>query len=79
MVKGLKRATQGLLESIFDPETVEQMKDRMADDAFQLVEPITPEFRCPRCAYEWRGNPMPRSGAGVDDDADSDRGAGDGA
>lgn len=58
---------QGLLEDMLDPETVERLKERQADDVFQLVETIEPEFRCPRCAYEWRGNPLPPAGASIED------------
>lgn len=65
-----KKPAQGLLEDMLDEETVERLKDRQAEDTFELVELITPDYRCPRCAYEWRGNPMPPAGVSIEDDAE---------
>ena len=64
------KPTNGLLEDMFDPETVERMKDAEAEDAFQLVDTIKPEYRCPRCSYAWRGSPMPPVGTAADEDTD---------
>lgn len=66
------KAEQTLLEDMFDPETVERMKEALADDVFQAVDMIAPEYRCPRCAYGWRGNPLPPSGVAIDEGSDGE-------
>ncbi len=64
----------GLLEDMFDLETVERMKEAQASDAFQRVDLDTtnPEYRCPHCGYEWRGNPLPPTGAEINEDGDGE-------
>lgn len=65
---GSGNVSQGLLEDMLDPETVERMKEAQDETVFQLVDTIAPEFRCPRCGYCWRGNPLPPTNATVEDE-----------
>lgn len=63
-------AKQGLLEEMFDTETVEHLREKQEADTFPRVdENIETQYRCPcGCGYEWSGNPKPPLGIEIDDE-----------
>ncbi len=45
----------------YDPGSTQPPRNATGELAFPefSLENVTPEYCCPRCSYEWRGNPLP--------------------
>lgn len=62
-------AASPLLADMFDAEFVAERLEAEATDAFQRVDgDLETEYRCPRCSYEWSGNPKPPTGVSIEED-----------
>lgn len=54
---------QELLGGLFDEETLARLRAAQ-DDAFKAIDDdLETAYRCPSCAYEWSGQPKPKTAA----------------
>jgi len=64
---------QGLLEEMFDGETVERLREKQETNTFPRVdENLDTQYRCPCCSYEWSGNPKPPIGTDIEAEEDDE-------